>query len=168
MASSVNTTEHRREWHAAHPERDRETHRRWRQAHPEKVAERSRRYRSGWTPAQWTLSIAKITAWNAANPQRMDENSWRGNLRRRYGITATRYYEMLEEQGGVCAVCREPETSLRANGKPKRLAVDHCHKTGQIRGLLCMRCNHTLGRHGDDPNHLEALAAYVRRWEGVL
>lgn len=54
-----------------------------------------------------------------------------------YGLTAAEYDALLEAQGGRCAICR---------GKPKskRLAVDHNHKTGEVRGLLCSRCNHDL------------------------
>lgn len=46
---------------------------------------------------------------------------------------------MLEQQGGVCAICKEPNQDFR------RMHVDHCHKTLRVRGLLCIRCNTTLG-----------------------
>lgn len=54
-----------------------------------------------------------------------------------YGITASDYDSLLAAQGGKCAICR-------ARPKSKRLAVDHDHKTGAVRGLLCSRCNHDL------------------------
>lgn len=54
-----------------------------------------------------------------------------------YGLTATDYDALLQAQGGRCAICR-------ARPKSKRLAVDHEHKTGAVRGLLCSRCNHDL------------------------
>jgi hypothetical protein len=54
-----------------------------------------------------------------------------------YGITAAGYDALLRAQGGRCAICR-------ARPKSKRLAVDHDHKTGAVRGLLCSRCNHDL------------------------
>lgn len=54
-----------------------------------------------------------------------------------YGITGADYEALLERQGGKCAICR-------ARPKSKRLAVDHDHKTGEVRGLLCGRCNHDL------------------------
>ena len=54
-----------------------------------------------------------------------------------YGLTATQYDALLKLQGGRCAICR-------AKPKSKRLAVDHDHKTGAVRGLLCSRCNHDL------------------------
>lgn len=58
-------------------------------------------------------------------------------LVRKYGITIEKYEEMLEAQGGRCAICLcRPRT--------RNLAVDHDHFTGQLRGLLCGRCNHGL------------------------
>lgn len=54
-----------------------------------------------------------------------------------YGLTADQYDDLLRRQGGRCAICR-------AKPKSKRLAVDHDHKTGAVRGLLCSRCNHDL------------------------
>lgn len=132
------------------------------------IQSKYQRHRAQWTPEQWAVSLAKVTAWNAANPERTAESRWRGNIRRRYGVTAEWYFAQLEAQGGVCAVCREPEMAVGGSGRTKRLAVDHDHRTGRVRGLLCMRCNHTLGRHGDDPNHLEAMAAYLRAGEGEL
>lgn len=59
-------------------------------------------------------------------------------LLRKYGITEQRYNEMLDAQGGVCAICERPP-----KGRP--LTVDHCHDTGVIRGLLCGCCNSALG-----------------------
>ena len=76
------------------------------------------------------------------------------HLKHLYGITAEEYAQMLEQQQGVCAICNRPP------GK-RRLHVDHCHKTGKIRGLLCLRCNRVLGFMRDDPQLLHAMADYV-------
>lgn len=69
---------------------------------------------------------------------------------RQFGITAAEHQKMFEAQGGVCAICGEPESETRG-GVTKRLAVDHDHKTGKVRALLCGRCNrllHALERDG--------------------
>lgn len=64
-------------------------------------------------------------------------------LLRKYGITEEQYEQILEAQAGKCAIClKKPRT--------RRLAVDHNHKTGKIRGLLCSRCNHGLLGHAHD------------------
>ena len=60
------------------------------------------------------------------------------NLRLKYGITLGQYDEMLEEQGGVCLICKtHPEY--------RRLDVDHDHDTGEVRGLVCSACNFRIG-----------------------
>lgn len=62
------------------------------------------------------------------------------HLKRKYGITVEQYNEMLRNQNGTCKICN------RACKTGKFLAVDHCHKTGKVRGLLCALCNTNLGR----------------------
>lgn len=72
-----------------------------------------------------------------------------------YGITADDYATLLAAQGGRCAICR-------ARPKSKRLAVDHDHKTGAVRGLLCSRCNHDLmGSAWDSMAMVTALWHYM-------
>ena len=78
------------------------------------------------------------------------------------GVDAARYQEMLAAQGGVCAICSQPETHRDGlTGKPKDLAIDHCHKTGKIRALLCSSCNTALGLFNDDQVLLAKAMAYV-------
>lgn len=74
---------------------------------------------------------------------------------RRFGITTDEYEEMLIEQNGVCAIC------LNAP-KKFRLAVDHDHKTGKIRGLLCYRCNYGLGWLGDNWEKIQRVYSYFK------
>lgn len=77
-----------------------------------------------------------------------------------YGITTADFKERLLAQNGVCAVCLKPETVKRA-GRIRALAVDHDHKTGEIRGLLCNRCNRALGNVQDDPRLLRQMVSYL-------
>lgn len=70
--------------------------------------------------------------------------AWR--LKYWYGISLPEFNEMLEKQGGVCAICGKPETKpSRHTGKTRALCVDHNHQTGEVRGLLCDKCNRLLG-----------------------
>lgn len=78
---------------------------------------------------------------------------------RKYGLTPESYDALHAAQGGVCAVCRQAETSTNQYG-PLNLSVDHCHRTGKVRGLLCARCNRSLGLLGDDSERIYALARY--------
>ena len=78
-----------------------------------------------------------------------------------YGITPIEYAELLLKQDGVCAICKQPSRQTRG----RSLAVDHDHRTGKVRGLLCNPCNLTLGKMQDDPSLLRNAAEYLERSE---
>lgn len=82
--------------------------------------------------------------------------SRRRTLREEYGITEEEYNEQLELQGGGCAICG---TTAEENGKA--LAVDHCHKSNELRGILCSKCNTGLGLFRDSPNLMLKAAKYL-------
>lgn len=85
-------------------------------------------------------------------------------LKRHYGMTVDQYDAMYEAQGGVCAICGGPERAIDPRtGEPFLLAVDHDHRTGAIRGLLCLGHNRGLGLFDDDPDLLRAAIAYLDR-----
>lgn len=79
-----------------------------------------------------------------------------------YGLTPEQYEGLLEAQGGVCAICRQPERALH-RGRVRAMAVDHDHATGRVRGIVCNGCNTGLGSFADDPALLAAAIAYLRR-----
>lgn len=85
----------------------------------------------------------------------------RGHRLKRYGLTLETWEEILAEQGGVCAICRQEPS--RTGQNTQRLQVDHCHSTGRVRGLLCLRCNSLLGHARDDQTILAAAIIYLRR-----
>ena len=76
------------------------------------------------------------------------------NLEYYYNITIEEYNKMLNDQKCVCAICHNKETALAPSGKPFRLAIDHDHSNGKVRGLLCFRCNTLLGRYEENINNL--------------
>jgi hypothetical protein len=79
-------------------------------------------------------------------------------LKRKFGITVEQFNEMLTAQNGVCAICGTAEIEQRTG---RRLSVDHCHASGRIRALLCIRCNPGLGSFKDSPELLRAAADYI-------
>lgn len=80
---------------------------------------------------------------------------WVRNLEKKFGLTPDEYHGLLDSQDGKCAIC---QTAPRN----RNLAVDHDHKTGQIRGLLCTMCNHQmLGGAKDDVEILRRAVAYL-------
>lgn len=85
-----------------------------------------------------------------------------GNLRR-YGITLKEYNALLKKQNNVCAICGGVETAT-LNGIIKKLAVDHCHKTKMVRGLLCDRCNRGLGYFKDNIKTINNSLKYLKKY----
>lgn len=84
-------------------------------------------------------------------------------LKQTYGITLQDYWELVEAQLGRCAICQQ-EVELEPKGKGKSyggFAVDHCHVTGKVRGLLCYKCNLALGHFRDDPELLRKALKYL-------
>jgi hypothetical protein len=82
----------------------------------------------------------------------------------KYGISPEVYAAMLNEQGGVCAICRQPEMSIHhKTGTRASLFVDHNHTTNAVRGLVCSGCNSVLGYSKDSIVVLESAAAYLRK-----
>lgn len=75
---------------------------------------------------------------------------------RRFGLEVGQYEGMLADQGGVCAICHQ---KCPRGGE---LSVDHDHKTGLVRGLLCQRCNAGLGLFHDDQSRINGAIAYLK------
>lgn len=101
----------------------------------------------------------------ADNKDKVLHATYENRLRRDFGITLAEYDAMFEAQDGLCAICQQPETCTY-KGTLKRLAVDHCHTTGQVRGLLCRQCNTALGSFGDDVELLMRAINYLEGFDG--
>lgn len=112
-----------------------------------------------------TLKLGRYPGGNCAECSRIRSRQWAvdnpgrvrtRNLQRLYGITDDQYEAMLASQGGVCFVCGvEPKPN-------RRLSVDHNHRTGKVRKLLCDRCNRVLGLCDEEPKLLGTLAMYAQ------
>jgi hypothetical protein len=84
------------------------------------------------------------------------------DLLRHFGITLANYNELLAKQHGVCAICGNPESIIdNRTKKPRQLAVDHCHKTHKVRGLLCMGCNQGIGNFRENIDYMAKAISYV-------
>lgn len=84
-----------------------------------------------------------------------------GNLVSAYGITLAEYNAMLESQKGLCAICNQPPEGT--NQRNWRLSVDHCHACGDVRMLLCSKCNNGLGCFKDSPEFLAKAIEYLNQ-----
>lgn len=86
-----------------------------------------------------------------------EARKYKAHIKRTYGITFEDYEQMFDNQKGCCKICN----SRISNSRTGRLFVDHCHKTGTVRGLLCSSCNHGLGLFKDSPTLLKKAIAYL-------
>ena len=130
----------------ANPEKERARKEAYQKANPEKERARYKAYRK----ANPEKARASSEAWNKANPEKIRAMA----LNRLYGITQDEYDTMHETQGGLCLICDKPQ-------KVRRLAVDHCHTTGDVRGLLCISCNNQLGVIEKDPAKFHRMIDYI-------
>ena len=92
----------------------------------------------------------------AADPEGEARKQRNATLKNQYGITLDEYNEMFRQQGEKCVICGTKEC---ASGKT--FSVDHDHKTGKVRGILCMDCNVSLGKLKDDPDLFRKAAEYL-------
>jgi hypothetical protein len=129
------------------------------------LAARAARYAEN--PAPY---IARVKQWQQENSERLNEyrRAYRQRperqaadrsqyLKRKYGISLGDYEAMFEAQGGVCAICGE------ARPEDRTLHVDHDHETGEVRGLLCFRCNNALGDLREEYELFQRATNYLDR-----
>lgn len=129
----------------------------------EKITEQTRK----WKAENKDRAIQKGNEWRKNNVEKVKEYQRTSNLRKNFGIGIEEYETLLSEQNGVCAICAQFETFIhKATGKPARLAVDHCHTSGNVRKLLCKACNNGLGLFRDNPELLIKAADYLKEHNG--
>jgi hypothetical protein len=105
----------------------------------------------------------KVQSWRlrrSKNPSFFSQREHESSLKTRYGIDKKEYIRLLKLQEYVCAVCLQPETKV-IRGKIARLSVDHCHKNGSIRGILCSSCNVFIGLLREDENIMTRAISYL-------
>jgi hypothetical protein len=87
----------------------------------------------------------------------------RRSVARKYGLTVEEVAQLLEAQGGCCAICKTTNPLGEGNTSTKRssFSIDHCHTTGRVRGLLCNACNRGLGFFKDSIENLSTAVAYL-------
>jgi hypothetical protein len=110
---------------------------------------------AAWRGANRERGAKYQAAYHAANRGRRNEEKVSQRLRRLFGITLADKAALLASQGGVCAICKTAKWSKHGPH------VDHCHKTGKVRGILCHNCNVALGMMGDNQRRLRAAIRYL-------
>lgn len=97
-----------------------------------------------------------IAFWRSRNPTKQHAT----DIKRHYGLTGPEYEQLLKDQNNSCWICL---ASHNPDQKRGRLYVDHDHKTGKVRGLLCGGCNSALGHFKDNVEILEKAIQYLKK-----
>lgn len=137
--------EARRRWYANNPD----YHNKWRKANPEKA----RRLTREWARRNRDKMLEHCRRWRAENRERARHTERVRNWKKKYGLTPEAAKALWESHAGQCAICDSKE----------HLCVDHDHKTGKIRGLLCRSCNLMLGNSRDQIEILRRAEAYLQK-----
>jgi hypothetical protein len=137
--------------HQKHRAKRLEGQKKWRDENPEVKAASDRRY--------YENNREKLKQYQkdyrAKNQQKLRDQ----HLQRMFGVSIAEFELLLQQQGGGCAICGGKETY----GNKKNLNIDHCHKTGRVRGILCSKCNKAIGLLMDDPMLLQLAIAYLQK-----
>lgn len=120
------------------------------------VSARYKEYRKAYYKKYWLKNKDTLNSNNKTNR----ENQINSRLLRKYGISLDEYNKLVIVQNNLCAICKKSETKL-FRGKPISLAVDHDHKNGKIRGLLCYSCNLGLGLFKDNIDNFKNVIQYL-------
>ena len=121
-------------------------------------------YHAKWYEQHKEKRLKQIAEYTASKP-----DEWRKaigqkfHLRTRYNITPKQYEAKLISQNYCCAICRKDITDNVRGGIPVALSVDHCHKSGNLRDLLCYSCNSGLGQFKDNIETLQKAIDYLRK-----
>ena len=101
------------------------------------------------------------TFWETENKERAHLSQRQRNLKHKYGVDLDWYTKKFEEQNNSCAICESTINKTTGAREFWNFSVDHCHKTGKVRGILCNNCNRALGLLMDSPTLLRKAANYV-------
>ncbi len=114
---------------------------------------------------QWKIKnrehVKKVSReYHIRNRDRVREISRTLKLKKLFGLSRDEYDKLLQKQKGVCAICQKPESDMR-NGRIKNFSVDHCHRAGHVRALLCRACNTGLGSFHHSPKLIRKALDYI-------
>jgi hypothetical protein len=135
-------------WRDANPERAKESGKKSRMRNPEAARKRA----NEWHKKNHVRHLAYMAERRKTHAAQILS----GKLQSAFGITLNEYNTLLSNQKGMCAICgKSPEQNK------KRLAVDHCHNSSKVRGLLCSACNQGIGLFKDSVSLLQSAILYL-------
>ena len=156
VAQKQRYSERNKEWRRANPARVKAIAARHRQKFAERYRLKARKAARKWRQTHREEHREKQRQWRLIpkNRIKIDRRNKDWRLRKQYGITLAQHESMYKMQNGLCAIssCARPIAH-----------IDHCHVTGQVRGLLCRQCNLSLGNIEDSIPRVEGLLEYLRK-----
>jgi len=121
-------------------------------------------YHAKWYAEHKEKRLKQIATYTAGKPKEWIQAKGRKcHLKRRYNITPQEYETKLASQDYKCAVCGKDASDNKRGGKLDPLHVDHCHKSGNLRDLLCYSCNSGLGQFKDSIETLQKAIDYLHK-----
>jgi len=108
-----------------------------------------------WCRDNTERNTQRAKKWALEHPEQRKQTHFKAHLRRKYHLSIENYNELLLKQDHKCAICQEKV----------HLVVDHCHKTNQIRGLLCNKCNQALGFFKDNSYNCQKAFDYLEKFK---
>ena len=169
-ANKERIEEQRKQYYEAHKERMMQNKKEWDKTHKEEIIayrnvtreEKNRKQREVYNSAEKHQYYeankeeikAKVKARNRAHPEAKKLQY----IKARYNLTADEYSVLLSQTGGICPVCKK----AFGNTKLRRPVIDHCHRTNAIRGIICGKCNVSIGKLYDDYDTLLRAAEWVK------
>jgi len=146
--------EYKAAWYQTNKKRLDKKNRQWQKDNPEKFAAMQKKYRE--TPNGRKAAKGRQERYRGS--EKSNRRFRKQNLKHNYGLSLEDYDQMVENQNGVCAICGG------INKSGRRLVIDHDHKTGKIRGLLCNNCNIGIGNLQEDIDILSKSIIYLRKY----
>jgi cAMP phosphodiesterase len=139
-----------RKWKAKNKEKVAEYQKKWRSNNKERIKE----YMKDWRESNQDNIQEYNSRWKEENSDYFVDK----HLKYKYGISIEKYTEMLKKQDFKCAICKVHESEAVR----KKLFVDHCHKSNEIRSLLCLNCNTAIGHAKEDTTILQSMIDYLK------
>jgi len=153
------------EWRKNNPEKVKASQKKYYDANKEKRLANTRQWEKknlervkAKAKKRWAENPEYSREWKKNNPEKCKAH----DRKTKYGVTSEQYEKMKVEQDNRCAICKNPETVVhKRTGLVLSLSIDHDHKTGKARKLLCRRCNSGIGMFEEDINLLRTAIQYL-------
>ena len=133
--------------------------RKWRAQNKEKNAEYQKEYYKEYRKKNAEKLANQNKKWREANKEQDALVMLKARLKRKYNLSIEEYKTLIESQNNSCKICGTHAT----NNIKGKLYIDHCHTTGKVRGLLCMKCNSALGLLNDNKKLVQNLLDYLNK-----